>query len=85
MVLGGPLVCPVRRREEGGGRGDRTCAQRPHLMEIVERELSAVRIKGWFGVVLLLLEMEMLAGGGGGGAPPRLQGIETWSAHAGRR
>jgi hypothetical protein len=79
----------------GARRGNLTCAQRPHLMEIVERELSAVQIKGRFGVVLLLLllllmlllllllELHMLAGGGG--EPPRLQGIEARSAHAGGR
>lgn len=55
-------------------------------MEIVERELSAVQIKGGFGVVLLLLlELDMLAGGGGGGEPPRLQGIEARSTHVGGR
>lgn len=55
-------------------------------MEIVERELSAVQIKGGFGVVLLLLlllELNMLAGSGG--EPPRLQGIEARSTHAGGR
>lgn len=53
-------------------------------MEIVERELSAVQIKGGFGVVLLLLlELDMLAGSGG--EPPRLQGIEARSTHAGGR
>jgi len=57
-------------------------------MEIVERELSTVQIKRRFGVVLLLLllllKLPMLAGGGGG-EPPRLQGVEARSAHAGGR
>lgn len=54
-------------------------------MEIVERELSAVQIKGGFGVVLLLLLLELNMLAGSGGEPPRLQGIEARSTHAGGR